>query len=135
MGTAEETESGFAARMLAEQKRRRWTLEDLAAHVAEHGVRLHKSAFAKMQLGTRGVSLGEAKAIADAFGLPLGSLTVTADAAEIEAELSKVTQQLAEAAAASDDALADVAAAINRQRELTVALLTARGQEDEHGAR
>lgn len=122
METGEDTELAFAARMVEEVQRREWRLEDLAARVAEQGVPLNKSAFSKMASGTRMVRLGEARAISAALGVPLGAMLITGDAAEIARELKEVQEQMATAAAESDDALARSAALWNRAQELIFAL-------------
>jgi transcriptional regulator with XRE-family HTH domain len=104
-GEAEENpERIFGRRVRRERMRRGWRQEDLAAAVAESGISLHPSAYAKIEGGTRTVTLNEAVAITVALDLPV-SWMLSDDVADLEEQLERADAELKAAMADSDEAL------------------------------
>lgn len=95
--------AAFGARVREERMRKGWRLEDLAAAVAELGVQHHLTAYSKLEAGERDPKLGEALAIAAAFGLPVGALM--GSASELWAEVDRLRAGANEAGRESDEAL------------------------------
>jgi transcriptional regulator with XRE-family HTH domain len=106
----------FGRRMRAERLRRNWRLEDLAAHAAGRGLTLHPSAYSKIEVGTRGIPLGEAAVIADTFGIPLQFMITEVDVTGIERQLAEARATLADASTRSDQELERAAQAWNLVR-------------------
>lgn len=71
-----EHEANLARRIEVERERRDWSLTDLARRMTDAGCPLHASAIHKIEKGDppRRISLNEAVAFAQVFGLPLGAL-------------------------------------------------------------
>jgi transcriptional regulator with XRE-family HTH domain len=70
----DEVTARFRDTIRAERERRGMTQSQLAAVMTEHGVPARWSTIAKIEAGDRGVPIGEAAAIADAFGVSLSRL-------------------------------------------------------------
>ena len=102
--TEESPERIFGRRVRRERLRREWRQEDLAAAVAERGISLHPSAYAKIEGGTRTVTLNEAVAITAALNLPV-SWMLSGDGADLEEQLERADAELKAAMAESDETL------------------------------
>jgi transcriptional regulator with XRE-family HTH domain len=102
--TEESPERIFGRRVRRERMRRGWRQEDLAATVAESGISLHPSAYAKIEGGTRTVTLNEAVAITIALELPV-SWMLSDDTADLEEQLERADAELKAAMTESDEAL------------------------------
>ena len=113
--------------MRQERQRRGWGLEHFAALAERHGLRLHTTAYSKIELGQRPVRLNEATVIAAAFGVPLTYLLASDDPGVVAAELEQARADFAEAQAASDAELHRAAALWNHIQELIATLEQERG--------
>jgi transcriptional regulator with XRE-family HTH domain len=103
--TEESPERIFGRRVRRERMRRGWRQEDLAAAVADGGISLHPSAYAKIEGGTRTVTLNEAVAITVALDLPVSWMLSGDDTADLEEQLERADAELKAAMAESDEAL------------------------------
>jgi transcriptional regulator with XRE-family HTH domain len=95
----------FGRRMKRERIRRGWRQEDLAAAVAECGVTLHLSTYAKIEGGSRTITLNEAMVIAGALAVPLHRMLSDDDVSELARRVDELRGDLDKAMAESDDAL------------------------------
>lgn len=71
-----EASKVFGSQVRATRNRRHWTQQDLVDHLTALDLQIDRSVVARIENGTRGVSLDEALAFAVALGVPPSSLVV-----------------------------------------------------------
>ena len=118
MGNDEPPAVLFGRRVREERLKRDWRLADLAAAAAEHGLTRHLTLLSKVENGAQEPKLGEAVAIAAAFGLPLGALLTASSG--IGAEVERLNAEAAALAAQSDESLRR-AVMLRNQAQLLIA--------------
>jgi len=111
----------FGRRLRQERERLGWRLKDLADAVAGKGIRLHPSAYAKMETGLREPDLTEAVTIAQALGQPLGAMLI-AGAGDRAAEVEALTRQATAAAESAGESTILAARLLNEALDLAEAL-------------
>jgi transcriptional regulator with XRE-family HTH domain len=117
-GDHDSPERVFARRQRQERDRRGWRYRDLAAAVAERGIDLNYSAFAKTETSGRAIRLDEAMAVADALGMTLSQMLSEASTEDLERELADVQRNLDAAGAESAEAIRRAAYYWNRGQEI-----------------
>jgi len=117
----------FGRRLRQERERLGWRLKDLADAVAGKGIRLHPSAYAKMETGLREPDLTEAVTIAEAIGQPLSAMLI-ADAGDRATAVEELTRQATAAAESAGESTILAARLLNAALDLAEGLDRAKEQ-------
>lgn len=92
------------------------TQSEVRERLAELGVDLGKSAFAKLERGERGITFAEAIALTRVLRIDINDLTASGDAATVD---SIRNHRINEAAAMASDAARTITAVADRLQRLT----------------